>query len=125
VNGCAGLENGVTLRYWLIGNRESVEGECAFMRVFCAAAMIAMLAGPGYAQSKPKTLEEMMNSKTPDQIEKEQAADRAYKESLKKIPNAKAPADPWGNARSTDAPKAAAKSPTAKKLPAKAGSTAN
>ena len=31
------------------------------MRVICAAAMIAMLAGPAYAQCKtPKTLEEMM-----------------------------------------------------------------
>jgi len=95
------------------------------MRVFCAAAMIAMLAGPVYAQSKPKTLEEMMDAKTPDQIEKEQAADRAYKESLKKIPDAKAPTDPWGNARSADAPKAAAKSPTAKKPPAKTGNSAN
>jgi hypothetical protein len=95
------------------------------MRVFCAAAMIAMLAGPVFAQSKPKTLEEMMDAKTPQQIEKEQAADRAYKESLKKIPDAKAPTDPWGNARSTDAPKAAAKTPTAKKPPAKTGSTTN
>ncbi|MGB6400396.1 MAG: hypothetical protein WBF73_32630 [Bradyrhizobium sp.] len=86
--------------------------------------MIAMLAGPAYAQSKSKTLEEMMDAKTPEQIEKERAAEKAYKESLKKIPDAKAPADPWGNARSTDAPKAA-KTPTAKKPPAKAGSTAN
>ena len=95
------------------------------MRVFCAAAVIAMLAGPVYAQSKPKALEEIMDAKTPDQIEKEQAADRAYKESLKKIPDAKASADPWGNARSTDTPKAAAKTPAAKKPPAKTGSTAN
>jgi hypothetical protein len=87
------------------------------MKVFCAAAMIAMLTGPVYAQSKPKTLEEMMNAKTPDQTEKEQAAERAYKESLKKIPDAKAPTDPWGNARSADAPKAAAKPPSAKKPP--------
>ena len=86
------------------------------MRVFCAAAMIAMLAGPVYAQSKPKTLEEMMDAKTPDQIEKEQAADRAYKESLKKIPDAKAANDPWGVVRSTDA----AKTPPAKAPPAKA-----
>ena len=96
------------------------------MRVICAAAMIAMLAGPAYAQSKtPKTLEEMMDAKTPEQIEKEQATDRAYKDSLKKIPDSKAPADPWGNARATDAPKAATKNPIAKKLPAKTGSTAN
>jgi len=95
------------------------------MRVICAAAMIAMLAGPAYAQCKtPKTLEEMMDAKTPEQIEKEQAADRAYKDSLKKIPDAK-PADPWGNARSTDAPKAAAKTPAGKKSPTKTGNTAN
>jgi hypothetical protein len=97
------------------------------MRVICAAAaIIAMLAGPVCAQGKaPKTLEEMMGAKTPEQIEKEKAADRAYKDSLKKIPDAKAPADPWGNARATDTPKAATKNPVPKKLPAKSGSTVN
>ena len=30
--------------------------------------------------------------------------DKAYKESLKKIPDAKVSSDPWGNVRSTDAP---------------------
>ncbi|HWX30941.1 MAG TPA: hypothetical protein VNZ53_26330 [Steroidobacteraceae bacterium] len=96
------------------------------MRVMCAAAaIIAMLAGPVCAQSKAPALEEMIDAKTPEQIEKEKAADRAYKDSLKKIPDSKAPADPWGNARATDAPKAATKNPIAKKLPAKTGSTAN
>ena len=96
------------------------------MKVLLAAAMIAMLAGPAFAQSKaPKTLEEMMDAKTPEQVEREQAADRAYKESLKKIPDAKAPADPWGNARGTKAPDAVAKTPAAKKLPTKTGNTAN
>jgi len=66
-----------------------------------------------------------MNAKTPDQIEKEQARDRAYKESLKKIPDAKAPTDPWGNARSADAPKASAKSPMTKNPPPKTGNSAN
>jgi hypothetical protein len=95
------------------------------MRVICAAAVIAIVAGPAYGQSKvPTTLEEMMGShKTPDQIEKEQAADKAYKESLKKIPDAK-PADPWGNARGADAPKTVAKAPSAKKPAAKTGSAA-
>jgi hypothetical protein len=96
------------------------------MKVLFAAAVIAMLAGPACAQSSsPKTLEELMNAKTPDQIEKERATDRAYKDSLKKIPDAKAPADPWGNARSTNAPETTAKAPAAKKPPAKTGSTAN
>jgi hypothetical protein len=111
-------------RYRLIGNSGSIEGSIR-MRVICAAAMIAMLAGPAYAQGKPPTLEEMMDAKTPDQIQKEQAADKAYKDSLKKIPDAKTPADPWGNARSADAPKATAKTPAAKKSPAKIGNTAN
>jgi hypothetical protein len=112
-------------RYWLIGNSGSIEGSIR-MRVICAAAMIAMLAGPAYAQGKtPKTLEEMMDAKTPEQIEKEQAVDRAYKDSLKKIPDPKAPADPWGNARSTDAPKTTAKTPAAKKSPTKTGNTTN
>jgi hypothetical protein len=96
------------------------------MKVFFAAAVIAMLAGPACAQSKaPKTLEELMDAKTPEQVEKDQAADRAYKDSLKKIPDAKAPADPWGNARSSNAPATTAKTPAGKKLPAKTGSTAN
>jgi hypothetical protein len=96
------------------------------MRIVCAAVIIGMLAGPAYAQSKtPKTLEEMMDAKTPEQIEKEQAVDKAYKDSLKKIPDAKTPSDPWGNARGADAPKTAAKIPGAKKPPAKPGSPAN
>jgi hypothetical protein len=94
------------------------------MKVVFAAAAIAMLAGPACAQSKnPTTLEQMMGSKTPEQIEKEQATDKAYKESLKKIPDAKTPADPWGSARSADAP-AAAKTPPAKPK-TKTGGTAN
>jgi hypothetical protein len=95
------------------------------MRMICATTVIALLAGPAYAQSKSSgTLEELMNSKPPEQVEKERAADRAYKESLKKIPDAKT-ADPWGSARGADSPKTAAKPPAPKKLPAKTGSTAN
>jgi len=56
------------------------------MRVFRVAAMIALWTG------------------------------QAYKESLKKIPDAKAANDPWGAVRSTDA----AKTPPAKAPPAKA-----
>jgi hypothetical protein len=95
------------------------------MKVVFAAATIAILAGPAYAQSKaPATLEEIMGAKTPEQIEKERATDKAYKESLKKIPDAKTPADPWGSARSADAPGAVAKTPPAKPK-TKNGSTAN
>jgi len=64
------------------------------MKIVYAAAMTLMLVAPAYAQSKSPTMEEMMGGKTPDQIEKEQAADKAYKESLKKIPDAKTSSDP-------------------------------
>jgi hypothetical protein len=99
------------------------------MKIVYAAAMTLILVAPAYAQSKSPTMEEMMGGKTPDQIEKEQAADKAYKESLKKIPDAKTSSDPWGTARGAEAPKTsaktAAKTPAAKKPPAKTGSTAN
>jgi hypothetical protein len=55
-------------------------------------------------------------SKTPDQVEAEQAKEKAYRESLRKIPDQKASNDPWGGVRS-DAPKAA---PPAKTSSAKA-----
>jgi hypothetical protein len=92
------------------------------MRVLGAAAMIALLAAPAYAQSKtpgpppppPKSQQE---------IEADRAAERAYKSSLGNIPDQPA-ADPWGNARSLDAPKVVAKTPAAKPR-TKTGSAAN
>jgi hypothetical protein len=68
-------------------------------------------------------------SKTPDQIEAEQERDRKYRDSLRKIPDAKVSNDPWGSVRS-DAPKntketATAKTPAAAKAKAKTGSTQN
>ncbi|MGA7803031.1 hypothetical protein [Bradyrhizobium sp.] len=102
------------------------------MKLLFAAAVVAIaslsfLAEPAFAQSQDKmpTMEQMMDAKTPDQIEKERAADKAYKESLKKIPDAKTSSDPWGSARGSDAPKTAAKTPATKKPIAKAGVTAN
>jgi hypothetical protein len=96
------------------------------VRVFCAIAMIALLAGPAYAQNqKPPPGPPPAPPKSQQEIEAERAAERAYKSSLGNIPD-KAPADPWGNARSMDAPKTAAKTPAAaKRSPAKAGGTAN
>ena len=51
--------------------------------------------------------------------------DRKYKDSLKKIPDAKASNDPWGSVRS-DAPKTATtKAPAAAKAKTKTGSSQN
>jgi hypothetical protein len=84
------------------------------MRVFGVAAMAALLIGtagsvtPARAQGEAPHLNLIADapSKTPDQVEAEQAREKAYKESLRKIPNHKASNDPWGGVRS-DAPKAA------------------
>jgi hypothetical protein len=62
-----------------------------------------------------------LTSKTPEEKEAEAARDKAYKESLKKIPDAKASSDPWGNVRSANTPKASAPA----KPRTKTGSTAN
>jgi hypothetical protein len=83
------------------------------MRLICAAAMIMILAGPAFAQingGKAPPGPPPPTPKSRQEIEAEHAAERAYKDSLGNIPD-KPAADPWGNARSMDAPKAAAKTP--------------
>jgi len=84
------------------------------MRVFRIAAVFALLTGPAYAQmSTPNVnLIPELQSKTPEEKAAEEERDKAYRESLRKIPDAKASNDPWGNVRSTDAPKTAAKPKT-------------
>jgi hypothetical protein len=96
------------------------------MRVFGpgiigAAAAIALLAGPARAQMQTPNVNLIpeLQSKTPEEKEQEAIKDKAYRESLRKIPDAKASSDPWGGVRSTDAPKAAA-SPAPAKPKAKA-----
>jgi hypothetical protein len=84
--------------------------------------MIALLlAGPAYAQ-KAAPPPPAQTPKSPSEIEAEKAADRAYKNSLRNIPD-QPPADPWGGARSMEAPKSAAKDAPAKRT--KASGTPN
>ena len=91
------------------------------MRILSAAAIIVLLTGPAYAQTPNVNLMPEIASKTPEEKEAEAARDKAYKESLKKIPDAKASTDPWGSVRSVDAPKTSAPA----KPRTKTGSTAN
>ena len=82
------------------------------MRIFGAVllgAAVALLAGPAAAQMQTPNINLMpeMNSKTPEEKEADAIKEKAYRESLKKIPDAKASNDPWGTVRSTEAPKAA------------------
>ncbi len=95
------------------------------MRVFSVAAVIMLLASPAFAQVPKLNLLQDKPSKTQDEKDAEAAQDKAYQDTLKKIPDAKAPADPWGNVRSTDTPKAPAKATASAKPKTKTGSTAN
>jgi hypothetical protein len=89
------------------------------MKVLRAAAAIALLTGPAYAQMPNINLIPEIASKSPEEKEADQARDKAYRDSLRKIPDAKVSSDPWGAVRAPDAPKASAKART------KTGSTAN
>jgi hypothetical protein len=92
------------------------------MRIFSAAAVIALLTGPAYAQMQTPNINLIpeLAAKTPEEKEQEAVRDKAYRESLKKIPD-KTSSDPWGNVRSVDTPKTSAPA----KPRTKTGSTAN
>ena len=101
------------------------------MRVFRAAALIALLVGPAgaaYAQSQtPVPRYGDQKGKSQEELDEEKRADKAYHKSLGNIPE-QAPADPWGNARAVDAAKPATKTSQVKpkiKPSTKTGSTAN
>jgi len=93
------------------------------MRILSAAAVIALLTGPAYAQMQTPNINLIpeLSSKTPEEKEQEAVRDKAYRESLKKIPDAKTSSDPWGNVRSVDTPKTSAPA----KPRTKTGSTVN
>ena len=90
-----------------------------FTRALGLAAAIMLLASPALAQiPKLNLLQDNKPAKTQEEKDAESAQDKAYKDSLKKIPDAKAPSDPWGTVRSPDAP---AKSASSSKSKAKTG----
>lgn len=93
------------------------------MRIFGAVLLGAavMLAGPAAAQTPNINLIPELKSKSPEEREQDAIKDKAYRESLKKIPDAKASNDPWGAVRNTEAPKTAAPA----KPKTKTGSTTN
>ena len=79
------------------------------MRMLSAAVvMVVVLTAPAYAQTPNINLMPEFQSKTPEEKEQDAIKEKAYRDSLRKIPDAKASSDPWGTVRSTDTPKAAA-----------------
>ena len=84
------------------------------MRMLSAAAVVVLLTVPAYAQMSPNiNLMPEVTSKSPEEKEADAIKEKAYKDSLRKIPDAKASSDPWGTVRSTDAPKDGAKAAAA------------
>ena len=74
------------------------------MRVFLAAAMVALMAGTAFAQQPPHvTYGEPEPDKTRVQKESDQQAERAYRRSLGNIQD-KGSSDPWGTVRSDGNP---------------------
>ena len=78
------------------------------MRMLSAAAVVILLTAPAYAQMPNINMMPEFQSKSPEEKEQDAVRDKAYKDSLKKIPDAKTSSDPWGTVRSNEAPKAAA-----------------
>jgi hypothetical protein len=98
------------------------------MKVLGAAAIIMLLAGPALAQQAPmQRYGEKDKEKSPNELQLERDAQRAYQRSLGSVPD-KGPVDPWGNARSVEAPKGGVKGETkhvTAKPKAKAGGASN
>ena len=78
------------------------------MKILSVAAALVLLTVPAFAQMPQMNMMPEIASKTPEEKEQDAIKDRAYKESLKKIPDAKTSSDPWGTVRNNEAPKAAA-----------------
>jgi hypothetical protein len=90
------------------------------MKLLRVAAVMTLMIGPAYAQMQTPNINLLADapSKTPDEIEADQAREKAYQDTLKKIPNAKVSNDPWGGVRSSDASKTSADKTPAGKTPA-------
>lgn len=99
------------------------------MKLFrMAAVLLAVLAAPAYAQMPNLNLLQEGPSKSPEEKAADAEREKAYKETLKKIPDAKSSNDPWGGMRSDPpkqpaAPKASAATSAPKKT--KSGTAAN
>ena len=91
--------------------------------VTMAVALLAGWAVPAMAQMPNVNLLADGPSKSAEEKEAEAARDKAYKETMRKIPDAKVSADPWGNVRAAEQPKTspAVKTTAAKKPKSGAG----
>ncbi|MGY3451305.1 hypothetical protein [Bradyrhizobium sp. USDA 4353] len=73
--------------------------------VTMTVAVLTCWAVPAMAQMPNINLLADGPSKTPEEKEAEAARDRAYRDTMRKIPDAKTASDPWGNVRTAEPPK--------------------
>lgn len=74
-------------------------------KIVHAGTLIALLTGIASAQiMTPNINLAPGRERTPEEIEKEKAIEDAYKSAIGKIPDKKAPVDPWGGVRSNPSP---------------------
>lgn len=99
------------------------EGRSLMKVLRASMLMAALLSGPAFAQVPQINLLADGPGKTQEEIEKQQATEKAYKDTLRKIPDASVSNDPWGGVRNEGQPKAA-KNKTKSRIGA-AGGTAN
>lgn len=80
-----------------------------FRHIIPALAIVALLTGAASAQSL--NLLSTDRSLRPEERQKQDAAERDYREATEKIPDRKASKDPWGNVRPEPSAAAKAKRP--------------
>lgn len=97
------------------------------MRIFGAVLFGATMAltGPAVSQMPNINMMPELQSKTPEEKEAEAQREKAYKESLRKVPDAKGSADPWGGVRGTESAKSAGSAKPKAKSEVKSGSASN
>jgi hypothetical protein len=76
-------------------------------RLACAGAIILLITAAAGAQSNTEVqsspfsvpFKEKEAPPSQEQIERRKAADKAYEAAIRKLPDKKPPADPWGDVR--------------------------
>jgi len=104
----------------------------AVAAISTSLAGLAGMIAPANAQSEAPHINLLSDipTKTQEERDADEAKQKAYKESLRKIPDAKGASDPWGGVRSGESSTGPAKTPAAKtsastKPKAKTGGNAN
>jgi hypothetical protein len=82
------------------------------MKIWRVAVVMALVSGPAYAQMPNINLMPEVRSRTPEEKAADEVRDKAYRESLRKIPDAKVSSDPWGSVRSPDTAKTSTRTST-------------